>query len=133
MKITPLYIYILLPFSLIHWQCTEDKMAPHQTEPNYSDAIQIKKGDYWIYEVTSTDLGTGEVASLGMNSTTYTAEKTKNNQEYLYYYNGNYGLNGYIRDSLHYIIDEYGGGAFQVKILPIHYLIQPRPTVRWFM
>ena len=101
-------ISILMLCLASYIQCSEDRVVPNQTVLDYSDAIQIKAGNYWIYEVTSKNLQTGDVESLGTDSTTFSARMTKNDKEYLYYYNGNYALNGYLRDSSNYIVDSEG-------------------------
>jgi hypothetical protein len=94
--------------------CKDDKQPDPTPDPiQYDDYARLKTGNYWIYQLYDVDsLGNGP--ALNQFDSTYVSKDTQMNG-HTYHFLASTTLftnNSWLRDSLHYLVDEYGKICF---------------------
>jgi len=106
-----LYISVILLFALFSCEKQED-VTIDKLEEEGGDFLPLSVGNYWIYEVTNVDTN-GNSTFVNIDST-YIVGDTNISNEIYYIFKSSTSLfyTQYLRDSMHYIVDETGEKFF---------------------
>jgi hypothetical protein len=108
--------------------CKDDKQPDPIPDPpiHYDDYAKLKIGNYWIYQLFDVDsLGNGP--ALNEFDSTYVSKDTQMIGITYYFLASTilYTNNIWIRDSLHYIVDEFGRIMFSSEDFTTAFVSQP--------
>jgi hypothetical protein len=100
------YVWIVISVN-----CQTQIGKSFQSEADWHDVIQLKKGNYWIFESKTIRLQSG-VATLNRNDSTFIIKDSLFNNNLYYRLENLYGLSHWIMDSSGYIVDRAGNIEF---------------------
>jgi hypothetical protein len=90
--------------------CKDDKQPEPIPDPiQYDDYARLKTGNYWIYQLYDVD-SLGQGPALNEFDSTYVSKDTQMNGHTYHFLASTilYTNNTWVRDSLHYLVNEYG-------------------------
>jgi hypothetical protein len=128
-------------FLVFYTSSCKDKKQPEPDPPiHYDDYAKLKTGNYWIYQLFDVD-SLGEGPALNEFDSVYVSKDTQMNGN-TYYFLASTNLmsnNLWLRDSLHYIVNEYGMIMFSSEDFttafvsgPYFFGQDPPDTTAWF-
>lgn len=108
---TVVFFLMLYACIMMSANCQTENAKSFQSKTGWHEAIQLKKGNYWIYE-SKTLLLQSDVATLNRNDSTFIVKDSLFNDNLYYRLENPFGLSHWIRDSSGYIVDLAGNVEF---------------------
>jgi|GEM_PF-4066769 len=98
-------------------QCQTPNTNSTKGRDGYQQAIQLKKGNYWVYESKTIQLQS-KLVSLNQTDSVFINKDTLLAGHRYYKLENKYGLSEWKRDSLAYIVDSQGKIEFSARLTP---------------
>ncbi|MCC6371809.1 MAG: hypothetical protein IT236_12440 [Bacteroidia bacterium] len=128
---------IILCLALV-FACKKNKAAPEEdpveivTLPVYESYSALKTGNYWIYKEYYITNGV-ESETKALDSCYVSKDTLIRGNAYYKYVSSNWGTREYRRDSLRYIIDNYGKRLFSSRnfneVINTHFMVMHNDTL----
>jgi hypothetical protein len=131
-------VIFLAALLTILFSCKKDKVIDNiPPETTYPDFAKLKVGNYWVYQLFDVDTAGIGTPENKFDSCYIEKDTVINCKTYFKFYRKSSSAiqlhNFFVRDSLHYVVDNYGSILFSSQdfssILRINYTCMPGDTI----